>query len=98
VREIDLRIGTTVWVESTDGGDVSHKVKLILEKQPKEHEYCKLCGQGQLVLMGHLVQMGLLDHKVYAVMLCEHCRGVTAFVYHVEARPLDFPEEGNTDE
>lgn len=93
--EYDLKIGTTVWIEHTDQGDITHRVKLILEKKPQDTELCKVCGQGHLTVHGLLIQHGILDDKIYAVSSCGHCEAITAFVYHVEARNLYLPEEGH---
>lgn len=91
----NLHLGTTVWIEHKADGDVYYKVKLILEKQPASIERCRVCHRGQLSLMGHLIQSGMLDDKVFAVTACDHCCAVTAFIYHVEHESLTLPEEGN---
>lgn len=95
--EKDLALGSTVWIEHRDDGDVYFKVKLILEKQPAAVEFCKACHRGQLALMGHLVQTGILDDKVCAVCHCEHCCAVTVFIYHVEAHTRLLPQEADCD-
>lgn len=93
--ESDLRLGSTVWIEHKDSGDVYYRVKLIFEKQPALVEFCKVCQRGQLALMGHVIQKGILDDKVYAVCHCEHCCAVTVFIYHVEPSDLNLPEGGS---
>lgn len=93
--EQDLKLGSIVWIEHRDTGDVYYKVKLILEKQPARVEYCKVCHQSELALMGHIIQAGLLDDKIYAVMHCPHCCAVTVFIYHVEAQIRQLPEVGD---
>lgn len=93
--ENDLKIGTTVWIEHRDSGDVYYKVKLIMERQPASVEWCKVCHRGELALMGHLIQTGILDDKIYAVTHCLHCCAVTVFIYHVEAKVRELPESGD---
>lgn len=93
--EHDLRLGSTVWIEHKAKGDIYYKVKIILEKQPSSIEICRVCLRGQLGLMGHIIQSGLLDDKVYAVAACEKCCAVTAFIYHVPHEELILPEEGD---
>ncbi len=93
--ETDLTLGTTVWIEHTSRGDVNYKVKFIRYRPPFSRETCLQCAKGQLVLMGHLVQYGILDDKIYAVMLCEHCKSVTVFISYVTAQArLDHDHEG----
>lgn len=87
--EYDLKLGSTVWIDHTPDGDVYYRVRLILEKQPSQVEFCKACHKGQLALMGHLIQTGILDDKIYAVTHCEHCKAVTVFIYHVTSRSLN---------
>lgn len=96
--ETDLRIGSTVWIDHQDSGDVYYKVKLILERQPSSVEICRLCSRGQLKLAGHLIQTGILDDKIYAVCHCTKCCGITVFIYHVESHLHELPEVGSCDE
>lgn len=96
--ETDLKIGSTVWIDHKANGDVYYRVKLILERQPGSHEFCRTCHKGQLALMGHLIQRGLLDDKIYAVMTCEKCCAVTVFIYHVEVGHFILPEFGDCDD
>lgn len=96
--ESDLRIGSTVWIDHTPHGDVYYKVKLILERQPSDHEFCKDCAKGHLSIMGHLMQAGILDDKIYAVMNCDKCCAITVFIYHVEAGYLNLPERANCED
>lgn len=90
-----MQLGSTVWIEHREDGDVYYKVKLILEKQPASVEFCKVCHRGELALMGHVIQTGLLDDKVYAVTHCVHCCAVTVFIYHVEPSLMALPEEAD---
>lgn len=92
--ESDLRLGSTVWIEHRKDGDVYFRVKIIIERQPGQAEFCKCCHRGQLTLMGHIIQTGLLDDKIYAVTTCGHCCAVTVFIYHVEAGSSVLPESG----
>lgn len=98
MQERDLQLGSTVWIEHKNTGDIYFKVKLILERQPGAVEVCRVCHRGQLGLMGHLIQTGILDDKVYAVTTCEKCCAVTVFIYHVEAGHHVLPESGNCDD
>jgi hypothetical protein len=91
----DLKKGSVVWIEHKPDGDVYYRVKLILERQPASIEVCPLCHRGQLSLMGHLIQHGMLDDKIYAVSNCNHCCGITVFTYHVEAGLTVLPESGD---
>ena len=95
--DYDWKLGSTVWIEHKPDGDVYYKVKVILERQPGSIEFCRLCHRGQLSLMGHIIQNGMLDDKIYAVTHCEHCCGVTVFIYHVEHGTLTLPESGDCD-
>lgn len=97
VLEQDLRPGSTVWIEHKPDGDVYYRVKFIHERQPGPTEFCKHCHRGQLMLMGHIIQSGFLDDKIYAVTHCPNCCGVTVFIYHVEAGHLALPESGGCD-
>lgn len=92
--EHDLKLGSTVWIEHKPDGDVYFKVKIINERQPGTIEICHVCHRGELSLMGHIVQQGLLDDKVYAVANCSKCCAVTVFIYHVEHSTLELPEKG----
>lgn len=76
----DLQLGTTVWVEHTDNGDVQYKVKFIHYRQMSAHEICKVCHIGKLSHMGTLVQYGILDDKLYTVTFCPNCKNVTVFI------------------
>lgn len=84
--ESGITLGTTIWVEHTDQGDVSYKVKFIHYREPTNHEFCRVCHEGHLQMMGHLVQYGILDDKIYSVMLCDQCKSVTVFVSYVTAQ------------
>lgn len=96
--ETDIKRGSTVWIEHKADGDVYYRVKIILEKQPGSVEFCKVCHRGELSLMGHLIQSGILDDKIYAVTGCDHCCAVTVFIYHVEHDSVTLPEKGTCDE
>lgn len=96
--ESDMKLGSTVWIEHTDDGDIYFKVKMILERQPGSVEICRVCHRGQLDLTGHLIQRGMLDDKVYAVTHCLHCCAITVFVYHVEVGHVVLPEPGNCED
>lgn len=93
--EQDLKLGSTVWIEHKDTGDVYYRVKIINERQPGNLEVCHVCHRGQVILMGHVIQTGLLDDKIFAVMNCERCCAVTVFIYHVEHSVLVLPERAD---
>lgn len=94
-NEMDMRLGSTVWIEHKPDGDVYYRVKLIMERQPGSVEFCRVCHRGQLGLMGHIIQRGILDDKIYAVTHCDHCCAITVFIYHVETGQAVLPESGD---
>lgn len=90
----DLRPGSVVWVEHTVDGDIYYKVKIILERQPMHVEVCRVCHNGKLALMGHVIQTGYLDDKVYAICRCAECCAFAVFIYSVTAGTHIMPEPG----
>lgn len=93
--EQDWKLGSTVWIEHKPEGDVYYKVKIIMERQPASLEICHVCHRGELALMGHVIQQGILDDKIYAVAHCLSCCAVTVFIYHVEHSIPVLPEAGD---
>lgn len=81
--ETDLTLGTTVWIDHTDKGDIAYKVKIIHYRDPRHPETCRVCSKGNLRMMGTLIQYGLLDDKIYTVMYCDTCHSATVFVTYV---------------
>lgn len=89
----NLPLGYAVWIEHSDGGDYYTRVKFILERQPAAFEVCPVCHRGDLALIGHLLQTGLLDDHIYAVSRCGSCCALTVFSYHVGADRRILPEK-----
>lgn len=95
ILDADLALGSTVWVEHSENGDIAYRVKFIHYRIMTDHEICKVCHVGHLSQMGTLIQYGILDDKIYTVAFCPNCKNVTVFISFVTAQYWRNQQEGD---